>query len=344
MSAAGHSAGLHNQRAHNLFACRRRLRRLTGPGGLDAYGCAYRRVVFVRRDVCQRGRGALAETAAARRRSGHSDPGRFRPASPATRISDPAPALQDQARFLLFANTDLWRQGGFAHGGVLWAPQRARPRGPGAQADVRRRRLSLPLRRARQCRCARRTARRRGPARLAFRPRRLDRHRFLGFDFQQHRLTPDDPSAGLRGDYVGARTGFELWYQPIGGDDDRGRRVLVHGRAELQRRGLPTGLRVLDAFYLGPEIQAFGADSNYRQFRAGLHITGLRTGGFEWSAGAGWATDTDDRSGAYGKLGVFTRLLNPACGGSASPRSSSRPASGRPAPARRSAGRRASSP
>jgi hypothetical protein len=70
---------------------------------------------------------------------------------------------------------------------------------------------------------------------------------------------------------------------------------------------LATGLRAFDAFYLGPEVQAFGADDNYRQFRAGLHLTGLRTGAFEWSAGAGWATDTDDRSGAYGKLGVFTR-------------------------------------
>ena len=47
---------------------------------------------------------------------------------------------------------------------------------------------------------------------------------------------------------------------------------------------------------------------NYRQFRAGLHVTAFAPASFEWSAGAGWATDTDDRSGAYGKLGVFTRL------------------------------------
>ena len=70
---------------------------------------------------------------------------------------------------------------------------------------------------------------------------------------------------------------------------------------------LATGWRTFDAFYLGPEVQAFGAGNNYRQFRAGVHITGFRTGDFEWSAGAGWATETDDRSGAYGKLGVFTR-------------------------------------
>ena len=55
---------------------------------------------------------------------------------------------------------------------------------------------------------------------------------------------------------------------------------------------LAAGLRAFDAFYVGPEVQAFGADDNYRQFRAGLHVTGLRTGEFEWSVGAGWATDT----------------------------------------------------
>jgi hypothetical protein len=70
---------------------------------------------------------------------------------------------------------------------------------------------------------------------------------------------------------------------------------------------LATGLRALDAFYVGPEVQAFGFDDNYRQLRAGVHVTGLRTGTFEWSAGAGWATATDNSSGAYGRLGVFTR-------------------------------------
>ena len=66
-----------------------------------------------------------------------------------------------------------------------------------------------------------------------------------------------------------------------------------------------------DSFYLGPEVQAFGADDNYRQLRAGLHATGFRTGGFEWSVGAGWATDTDDRSCAYGKL-AYSRDANQA--------------------------------
>jgi hypothetical protein len=214
---------------------------------------------------------------------------------------------QEQARFLLFANTDLWRQGGFGHGGVLWAPSGLDRDGPvlklmfgggiyhyrsGAlgDADVRGEELAgavLPGWRFV----------RNGFAATVF----------LGVDFQQHRLTPDDLSAGLRGDYVGARMGFDIWYQPTAA-------TMMAADAAWSTVGpsynvrVAMGLRVLDAFYLGPEIQAFGADSNYRQFRVGLHITGFRTGVLEWSAGAGLATDSDGGSGAYGKLGVFTRL------------------------------------
>jgi hypothetical protein len=35
-----------------------------------------------------------------------------------------------------------------------------------------------------------------------------------GLDVQNHRTSPDDPSAGLRGDYVGFRVNAELWYEP----------------------------------------------------------------------------------------------------------------------------------
>jgi hypothetical protein len=223
--------------------------------------------------------------------------------------SVPGPAdhpTPDQARLLLFATTDLWRQGGFAHGGVLWAPSGLDREGPvlklmfgggiyhylsGAlgNADVRGEQLAgtiLPGWRFV-----------RGGVTMTV---------FLGYDFQQHRLTPDDPSAGLRGSYHGARAGFELWYQPNAA-------AMAAAEASFSTVGpsynvrLAAGLRAFELFYLGPEVQAFGADDNYRQFRAGLHLTGFRTGDFEWSAGAGWATDTDHRSGAYGRLGVFTR-------------------------------------
>ena len=129
---------------------------------------------------------------------------------------------------------------------------------------------------------------------------------FLGYDFQQHRLTPDDLSAGLRGNYAGARTGFELWYQPTADDDGRRRRLVVHRRAELQRAARRGPARVRCVLF-----RPGGAGLRRRRQlpavprRPSRHRLADRR--FEWSAGAGWATDTDDRSSAYGKLGVFTR-------------------------------------
>jgi cellulose biosynthesis protein BcsS len=221
-----------------------------------------------------------------------------------------APSADDvllaQPTYLLFSSTDLWRHGGFAHGGMLWAPSGLDREGPvlkimfgggiyhytsGALggADVRGETVAASIL----------------PG-WRFIHGDLTVTTFLGLDLQRHRLTPDDPSAGLRGDYAGARAGFELWYQPtpmtrLTADAS----VSTVGPSYNAR--LAGGWRVFDMFYVGPEAAAFAADDNYKQIRAGFHLTGLRIGDFEWSAGLGWALDTDERSGFYGKLGVFTR-------------------------------------
>jgi hypothetical protein len=224
---------------------------------------------------------------------------------------DPAPphavsSADEQARFLLFSGSDFWREGGFAHAGVLWAQNGLDREGlvvklmfgggiyhyvSGAlgNADVRGQEYAgsiLPGWR--------------------FVRDRLTVTVFLGADFQHHTLTPDDPTASLRGGYAGVRTGFELWYEPTAG-------TMLAADASVSSIGpgynarLAAGWRVLDAFYIGPEVQGFADGDNYRQVRAGIHLTGIRTGDFEWSAGLGFAEDTDHRSGAYGKLSVFTR-------------------------------------
>jgi hypothetical protein len=221
-------------------------------------------------------------------------------------VPSAADDLLAQPTLLLFSSTDLWRRGGFAHGGMLWAPSGLDRNGPvlkllfgggiyhyisGAlgNAEV----LGAEL----------------GGAVLPgwrFVHGDLTFTVFLGADLQHHRLTPADPSAGLRGGYAGVRTGFELWYQPTP-------MTMLAADASVSTIGvsynarLAGGWRAFDMFYVGPEIQAFAADGNYRQLRAGLHVTGLRTGDFEWSTGFGWATDTGDRSSVYGKLGLFTR-------------------------------------
>jgi len=212
----------------------------------------------------------------------------------------------DEPRFLLFSATDLWRHGGFLHGGAVWSPNGLDHDGfafkamlgggnyryiSGAldNAEVNGRLLTVSIL----------------PG-WRFVHGKLFVTVFAGLDLQNHQLTPDDPSAGLRGSYIGVRGNLELWYEPtpstmIAADGS----VSTIGASYNAR--VAFGWRLFDRYYLGPEVQGFSAGDNYRQFRAGLHLTGLRTQVFEWSASAGWATDSDDRDGLYGKLGLLMR-------------------------------------
>ena len=180
---------------------------------------------------CATAPGALAETEETGRRSGLLHPGRACPAGTDTAPVEPAqprlrrvPAFLDD-RSLAARRLRPWRRALGALG--------SRPGGTRAQAPVRRRHLSLLS-------GALGNADVRGTEFAAailpgwrFVRNGVSVTVFLGYDFQRHSLRPDDPSAGLRGNYHGARTGFELWYQPTRYDDDCRRRISVHRRAKL---------------------------------------------------------------------------------------------------------------
>ena len=53
--------------------------------------------------------------------------------------------------------------------------------------------------------------------------------------------------------------------------------------------------------------RGFAGGDTYKQLRAGLHITGFRTGTVEWSLAAGWASDSSEREGSYGRIGLIAR-------------------------------------
>ena len=216
------------------------------------------------------------------------------------------PSGREGPHYLLFASTDLWRHGGFSHGGLLAAPE-----GLDREGFVLKVMFSGGLYRytSGALRNAEVTGRQLAAAILP--GWRFIRHGtiltvFAGLDLQEHRLTPDDISAGLRGGYVGARTGFELWYEPTP-------ETMVAADASVSSIGpsysarLAVGWRLFDWFYVGPEAQGFAAGSNYQQYRAGIHLTGFKTHIVEWSASAGWAGDSDRRSSVYGRLGILAR-------------------------------------
>ena len=213
---------------------------------------------------------------------------------------------RDEPRFLLFASTDLWRHGGFAHGGVVVAPSGLDRDGfvfkvmfgGGAYRYISGALGSIDVVGAQL-----------GAA--AMPGWRFIRNGFIvtvfaGLDYQDHRLTPNDPSAGLRGEYFGLRTAVELWYEPTP-------YTMLAADASFSTVGpsysarIAGGWRIFGHYYLGPELQAFAADDNYQQMRVGVHVTGMKFWQFEWSAGLGWANDSDERDSLYGKLGVISR-------------------------------------
>jgi hypothetical protein len=128
-----------------------------------------------------------------------------------------------------------------------------------------------------------------------------------GADVQNHRPTLPDPSARLNGTYIGARAGADLWYEPLPAQlmlaVNTSYSTINHGYSGR----IAPGVKLLNFAWLGPEGQILG-DARYRQYRAGLHLTGLRTGLVEWTAAMGYASDSDKKSGAYARLGILTRM------------------------------------
>jgi hypothetical protein len=73
------------------------------------------------------------------------------------------------------------------------------------------------------------------------------------------------------------------------------------------------GWRLFDRFWIGPELSQ-SSDYFSRQTRVGAHLTGLRTGDFEWSFAAGHIDDSYNRDGVYARIGVLLRPPRPLFG------------------------------
>jgi len=218
----------------------------------------------------------------------------------------PAPAgLSGGTRadtFLYFSGFDLWRSGGSVYGGVQWSPG-------GLNEDGFTLKLLLAEGSYRY-RAGKTDINGTGLLASLMPGWRIKRDNveikvFAGLDFQNHRLSPDDPTNSLRGNHAGVRVGAELWWEPMPAfmlassfsGSTIGNSFGVRGAA---------GWRVMDRFWAGPEIETSG-DQIYRQYRVGAHITSFKTAIFEWSLGAGYVQDNSHRSSAYGRISLLAR-------------------------------------
>jgi hypothetical protein len=209
------------------------------------------------------------------------------------------------AHVLLFSGSDLWAHGSFLYGGALWSPGGLDRDGftfkaliSGGTYDY----LSGALSGAKVD--GREFVGQLMPG-WRFKIGTNELKVFAGLDVQSHHLTPNDPGVKLNGGDTGLRAAFEFWSEPIAQ-----MMIQVDGSASTIAGSYAihaaTGWRFADRFYLGPEAAAFASDG-YSQRRIGGHITALKFGETEWSAAAGYATDSDHRRSAYGRFGVSRR-------------------------------------
>jgi hypothetical protein len=221
-----------------------------------------------------------------------------------------AAAGDDQRTLILFSGRDLWRNGAFAYGGLLAAPN-------GFEED------GLLLKAVLSGGAYRYLAGDLGGAQVVgaewaaqvmpgwrIKRRGIELKFFMGPDWQRHWLWPNDPGNRLRGAQFGLRVAAEVWVEPTSASMITGD-VSLSSIATTWSGRIAGGWRVLDGlfedgFYIGPEVQYFGADG-YRHLRLGVHLTELKAENYEWSAAAGWARDSDGLVSPYVRLNVMTR-------------------------------------
>ena len=103
---------------------------------------------------------------------------------------------------------------------------------------------------------------------------------------------------------LGLRVQGELWSHPT--DNTLLAATLVAGtvRGSFWAR-TAFGYRVWKDVFIGPEV-AFSQSENFREWRAGAHVTGLRLGQITLGLSGGWrGEDKDPHGGAYVNLSGY---------------------------------------
>jgi hypothetical protein len=205
-------------------------------------------------------------------------------------------------RVLLYGGFDIWRFGRTGYGGFYWAPDGLNNDGFIARLfishgveryDAGSRRFNTTIVRASPL------------AGWRLKHGDFEIKVFAGPELENRVLTPDVPTAKIRGTHIGARVAAELWWEPtpelmLTSAFSASTNAVSHSARAA------AGWRAFDQFWAGPEISASG-DEFSQQLRIGAHLTGFKLAAFEWSVAAGYVQDSFHRGGVYGRIGVLTR-------------------------------------
>jgi hypothetical protein len=215
---------------------------------------------------------------------------------------DPLIGGTQAGQFLFYAGVDAWRYGASAYGGIQWAPGRLENEGFFLRliaSDGLERYETGSTRSTTQIFRASLT-----PG-WKFKRGSFEAQLFAGPAVEVDMPSPDLPGARMRGTYYGARGGADFWWEPTPQLMLASSFSATTIANAYSARGA-MGWRIVDGFWLGPEISASG-DNFSQQYRIGAHITGFKTADVEWSAAAGYVQDSFNRSGVYGRLGLLLR-------------------------------------
>jgi hypothetical protein len=137
-----------------------------------------------------------------------------------------------------------------------------------------------------------------------FRAGKVDVQLMAGVEYQGDYRVSNWPRASARGQF-GMRAVADIWWEPT-------RELMVQYAltGTTNDNGYTTriaaGWRLFDAFWIGPEA-TLSRDYFSKQTRVGGHLTGLRTGSYEWSFAAGFVHDNFQREGLYARFGIMLK-------------------------------------
>jgi hypothetical protein len=215
---------------------------------------------------------------------------------------DPLIGGTQAGQFLFYTGVDAWRYGATGYGGIQWAPGSLDKEGfilrliasEGLERyDAASKRTTTEIFRAALM-----------PG-WKFKRGSFEVQVFAGPDLEIDIPRYGSPITRMSGTHFGARGGADFWWEPIPQMMLASSFSATTIANSYSARGT-AGWRIADLFWLGPEI-SMSADDYSQQYRVGMHITGFKFAGLDWSAAAGYVQDSFHRSGVYGRLGVSLR-------------------------------------
>ncbi|MDP4023015.1 cellulose biosynthesis protein BcsS [Methylobacterium sp. NEAU 140] len=127
---------------------------------------------------------------------------------------------------------------------------------------------------------------------------------FVGLNVRRDETSHFDPSVSAARTEVGVKTALDFYARPTA-------LTMVHATGSYATTfnayygRLRFGFASFAGGYLGPELTALG-DDNYRQWRAGAHLSGMQFGALQFGVSAGYVHDHVRKGGVYTTLDLRT--------------------------------------